>query len=89
MADGAHKLPGPLDDFVEQQVRSGAYRDRDAVIEAAVERMKAEIEIDQAKLTRLNAMLADADESLRRGEGELVTDIKAYFEAIEAEATGR
>lgn len=86
MSDAAHRLPRPLDDFVEQQVQSGAYSDREAVIEAAVQRLKAEAEADQAKMIRLNSILADAAARLDRGEGEEVTDLKAYFDAIEAEA---
>ena len=89
MADGARNLPQTLDAFIEQQVRSGAYRDRDAVIIEAVQRMKAQADSDQSKIDRLNLVLRAAAARLDRGEGEVVTDIDAYFDAIEAEATGR
>jgi len=88
MADGAHKLPEPLDQFIEQQVQSGAYRDRGAVIVEALSRMKVEAD-DDAKLVRLNAILADAADRLDRGDAEEVTDLKAWFDAIEAEASRR
>lgn len=89
MANSARNLPEPLDSFVEQQVRSGAYDSRDAVIAEAVRRMKTDAESDDAKLVRLNAMLERAAIQLDAGEAEEVTDIRAYFEAIKAEASGR
>lgn len=89
MDDAPLKLAEPLEAFVEDQVRSGAYPDRDAVISDAVGRLKAEADADEEKLARLNLMLRDAKERLGRGEGEVVTDLDAYFDQIFAEATAR
>ncbi|WP_420471782.1 ribbon-helix-helix domain-containing protein [Brevundimonas sp. FT23042] len=88
MADAALNLPPALDAFVEDQVRSGAYRDREAVITDAVALLRdrtASGEDDAAKLARLNARLQAGIEQLDRGEGEEVTDLGAWFDAIEAE----
>lgn len=89
MAQALKTLPETLDAFVDEQVRSGAYQTRDAVIVDAVERLRAEIETDDAKLERLNLSLRDAASQLDRGEGVLVTDIEAHFDEIEAEALRR
>lgn len=89
MDDAPLKLAEPLEAFVEDQVRSGAYPDRDAVISDAVGRLKSEADADEAKLARLNRILRDAKERLDRGEGEVVTDLDAYFDEILAEATAR
>ncbi|WP_417233238.1 ribbon-helix-helix domain-containing protein [Brevundimonas sp.] len=88
MADVALTLPPALDAFVEDQVRSGAYRDRQALITDAVEQLRdraATDETDDAKLARLNARLQKAIDSLDRGEGIEITDITAHFDEIEAE----
>lgn len=88
MAQPAVTLPPALDAFVDDQVRTGAYRDRQAVITDAVERLReraAADEDDDAKLARLNVKLQEAIDSLDRGEGIEITDIRAHFDEIEAE----
>lgn len=86
MADDALNLPAPLDAFVEEQVASGAYPDRDAVITDAVDRLReqaaADLDDDDAKLARLNAKLQKAIDSLDRGEGIEITDLDAYFDGV-------
>lgn len=92
MADAALNLPPALDAFVEDQVRSGAYRDREAVIADAVELLReraAADEDDEAKLARLNAKLQKAIDSLDRGEGIEITDLTAHFDEIMAEVVRR
>ena len=85
MASAALNLPAPLDAFVEEQVRSGAYRDRDALIRDAVSLLRDRSAEDDAKLARLNARLQAATESLDRGEGTVVVDIDAFFDDISRE----
>lgn len=89
MADAALKLPAELDAFVEDQVRSGAYGDRESVIADAVELLRDRVVADQVdhetKLARLNDKLQAAADSLDRGEGVEVSDLTAYFDEIEAE----
>ena len=86
MAQSALKLPPSLDAFVEEQVRSGAYPDREAVIVEAVDMLRVQIAADEIsdeeKLARLNAKLQKAVDSLDRGEGIEITDLKAYFEDV-------
>ena len=43
MDDAPLRLPKPLEVFVEEQVRSGAYADRSAVINDAVERLALDL----------------------------------------------
>lgn len=86
MAQSALKLPPSLDAFVDEQVRSGAYPDRDSVIVEAVDMLRVQIAADQIsdkeKLARLNAKLQEAIDSLDRGEGIRITDRKAYIDDV-------
>ena len=85
MAKAALQLPEDLDAFVEEQVRLGHYRDRDAVIARAVERLQVESE-EEAKAANLREMVKGSITRLERGEGERVDDIGTYLDGIEAEA---
>lgn len=86
MGNAALNLPPALDAFVEDQVRSGAYADRDSVIVEAVdllrERIAADAIDDETKLARLNAKLQKAIDSLDRGEGIQITDLDAHFDGL-------
>ena len=88
MAQPALTLPPALDAFVDDQVRTGAYRDRQAVITDAVQLLRDHAAADEdndVKLARRNAKLQKAIDSLDRGEGIEITDITAHFDEIEAE----
>ena len=93
MGNPALNLPPALDAFVDDQVRSGAYADREALIVGAVdllrERIAADAADDEAKLARLNAKLETAIDRLDRGEGIAVTDLNAHFDEIMAEVRRR
>ena len=86
MAQPALNLPPALDAFVEDQVRSGDYPDRNAVIVDAVallsEQIAADAIDDDTKLARLNAKLQKAIDQLDRGEGIEVTDIGAWLDGL-------
>lgn len=86
MADAALNLPPALDAFVEDQVRSGHYSDREALIIDALdllrEQLAAEAIDDETKLARLNAKLQTAIDSLDRGEGVEITDTKAWLDGL-------
>ena len=85
MAETVFTLPEPLVSFVEDQVKSGAYRDRDAVVADALARMRDQAaEDDEVKLARLNARLQIAIDELERGEGIEITDLDAHFDEVEA-----
>jgi len=85
MVQAARQLPEDLDAFVEEQVRLGNYRDRDAVIARALERLQFESEDEEAKAVNLRELVKDSIARLDRGEGERVDDIGAYLDGIEAE----
>ncbi len=92
MADAALNLPPVLDAFVEDQVRSGEYPDRNAVITDALRLLRdhaAADEDDDVKLARLNVKLQKAIDSLDRGEGIEITDLDAHFDEIMAEVVRR
>ncbi|MBJ7484337.1 hypothetical protein [Brevundimonas sp.] len=86
MAQPALQLPPTLDAFVDEQVRSGAYPDRDAVIADAVDMLRehtvADEESDEVKLARLNAKLQQGIDSLDRGEGIRVDETTAYVNSV-------
>jgi putative addiction module CopG family antidote len=87
MDDAPLRLPKPLEVFVEEQVRSGAYADRSAVINDAVERLSKRAASEEAKRERLRAALADSIARLDRGEGIVIDDLDAFFDEIMIEAT--
>lgn len=92
MANPALNLPPALDAFVEEQVASGAYADRDAVIVDAVDRLREQAVAtldDDTKLLRLNAKLQEAVDSLDRGEGIEIKDLNAYFDGVMTRARAR
>ncbi|WP_426040890.1 ribbon-helix-helix domain-containing protein [Brevundimonas sp. TWP2-3-4b1] len=85
MANPALTLPPVLDAFIEEQVASGAYRDRDAVIADAVDLLRERATDhmdDETRLARLNAKLKKAIDGLDRGEGIEITDLDAYFDGV-------
>lgn len=88
MSQAAVSLSEPLEAFVQDQVRSGAFPDRDAVIREAVSLLQDQAAEDAAKTVRLRTILADAAERLDRGQGHQVDDIDGYFDNIIKEATG-
>ena len=87
MDDAPLRLPKPLEVFVEEQVRSGAYADRSAVINDAVERLSKRAASEEARRERLRAALADSIARLDRGEGIVIDDLDAFFDEIMIEAT--
>jgi Arc/MetJ-type ribon-helix-helix transcriptional regulator len=87
MNDMPLKLSEPLELFVNEQLRAGAYPSREAVINDAVSRLKKAVVGDEAKRARLRAAIAPAIERMDRGEGHVVDDLNAYADTIMAEAT--
>jgi Arc/MetJ-type ribon-helix-helix transcriptional regulator len=87
MDDAPLKLKQPLAAFVEDQIQSGAYPNRDALVADAIERLKTEVDNDDLKMARLRRIIAEATERLDRGEGQVVDDLDAYFDEMLEEAT--
>ena len=71
-------LANPLDSFVEEQVRSGAYPDAEAVVRAGLTLLRD----DDARTTRYKALLQEGLDELERGEGVEVTDIGAWLNTL-------
>lgn len=78
-------LVEPLDQFVQDQVASGAYPDADAVVSAGLRLLESNTETMQRFLAKVKTGVDQLD----RGEGIEVTDLDAYFDALEARALGR
>ena len=75
-------LPEPLEAFVEAEVASGAYAD--AVLAAAVDLLQREQRRGAAKVER-QALIQEGLDDLEAGRVEIVEDLGAWFDQIEAE----
>lgn len=82
-------LAEPLDQFVQDQVASGAYPDADAVVSAGLRLLETDADDEAEKIRRFLAKVRSGLDQLDRGEGIEVTDLQAYFDALEARALGR
>jgi hypothetical protein len=78
-------LPPALDRFVRDQIAASEYPDAETLIHEAILRLMPRAEADAFRIARLNALLQPAIDSLDRGEGIVVDDIKAWLDGIEAE----
>ena len=78
-------LPPALDAFVREQVAAWKYPDAETLIHEAILRLMPRAEADSFRVARLNALLQPAIDSLDRGEGVVVEDIKAWCDEIETE----
>ncbi|OYW37014.1 MAG: hypothetical protein B7Z42_11150 [Brevundimonas sp. 12-68-7] len=87
MNDMPLKLSEPLELFVNEQLKAGAYPSREAVINEAVSRLKKAVVEDEAKRAHLRAAIGPAIQRMDRGEGHVVDDLDAYADTILSEAT--
>ena len=85
MSDLSVTLEAPLDGFVEEQVRSGAYPDAAAVVRDALGRLREAAAEEAAKEARFRGLIQEALDSVERGEVIRVEDLRAFFDALEAE----
>jgi Arc/MetJ-type ribon-helix-helix transcriptional regulator len=76
-------LPEPLEAFVEAEVASGAYPD--AGLTAAVDLLQREQRREAAKVERFKALIQEGLDDLEAGRVEIVEDLGAWFDQIEAE----
>ena len=74
-----------FDAMIREKVASGRYANGSEVVREALHRM----EINDEKLERLRAKIAEADASFERGEGIEITDLDAFFEDIKRRAIER
>ena len=89
MATRNVSLTAPLDRFVEDRVTSGEFQNASEVVREGLRMLKRRTEVDAAKLARLRAAIQEGLDELDRGEGEVVEDLGAWFDAIEAELDRR
>ncbi|MDO9076461.1 MAG: type II toxin-antitoxin system ParD family antitoxin [Brevundimonas sp.] len=82
-------LVEPLDQFVQDQVASGAYPDADAVVSAGLRLLETGADDEAEKMRRFLSRVRTGLDQLDRGDGVEVTDLNAWFDALEAKALGR
>jgi antitoxin ParD1/3/4 len=82
-------LTDALDQFVEDQVQSGSFQNASEVVRAGLRLLKRDAEEHERKLARLKAAVQEGLDELDRGEGIEVDDLGAYFDELEAKASGR
>lgn len=87
MSDLSLVLEDPLDSFVEEQVRSGAYPDAAAVIRAGLDRLRVEAETEVAREARFRLLLQEGIDELDRGEGIEVEDMGVWLRSLRSDAT--
>jgi antitoxin ParD1/3/4 len=71
--------------MIREKVESGRYANASEVVREALRR----IEVDDQKLARLRANIAEAEASFERGEGMEITDVRAFIEDIRDRAIER
>jgi antitoxin ParD1/3/4 len=74
-----------FEEFIRTQVETGRYANASEVVREALRRY----EIQEEKLDRLRAMVAEADAQFERGEGIEITDVRAFIEGIRDRAIAR
>jgi len=67
-----------LEAFVDEQVRSGAFRDRSEVVSRALDDMRR----DEAKLASLKAKVQEGLDELDAGLGIEVDDVERWLEGL-------
>lgn len=75
-------LDGPQELFVDEQVKSGAYPDADAVIRAGLESLKNERDAEAAKEARFATLIQEGLDQIERGEVVRVDDIRAWLNTL-------
>jgi antitoxin ParD1/3/4 len=74
-----------FEEMIREKVASGRYANASEVVREALRLY----EIDEEKLTRLRAKIAESDAQFERGEGIVVTDLRAFFDEIKRRAIER
>lgn len=85
MATRNVSLTETLDRFVEAQVVPGDFQNASEVVREGLRLLKRQTDEDKARLARLDAAIKIGVDELDRGDGELVEDIGAWLDTIEAE----
>lgn len=85
MTKRAVALSPARDRFIDEQVAAGSYPDADAVVAAALDRLADDAEIEAEKEARFQRLIQEGIDDLDAGRYETVTDLKAFFDELEAE----
>jgi antitoxin ParD1/3/4 len=78
-------LTEPLDQFIEDRVRSGDYQNASEVVRAALRLLKRQAEDDEQTSARLRAAIQEGIEDVEAGRFEAVNDLGRWFDELEAE----
>lgn len=78
-------LAEPLDAFVAEQVRLGAYPDAEAVVRAGLDLLRGE---DAARTARYHRLLQEGLDDLDAGRFEEVHDVDAWLKALSDKPAG-
>lgn len=73
------KVLAPLDQYVEEQVRNGAFPDAESVVRAGLALLR---EDDAARTARFEALVQEGLDELDRGEGIEIDDVKAWLDSL-------
>ncbi|HZC16654.1 MAG TPA: type II toxin-antitoxin system ParD family antitoxin [Caulobacteraceae bacterium] len=78
-------LTDPLDQFIDEQVRSGDYQNASEVVRAALRLLRRRAEEDERAAARLRAAIQEGIDDVEAGRFETVADLGRWFDALEAE----
>lgn len=85
MATRNVSLTETLDTYVEDRVRSGEFQNASEVVRDALRLHKARTDDEARKLERFNRLVQEGIDDIEAGRYEEVTDLGAWFDALEAE----
>ena len=85
MATRNVNLTGMLDAYVEERVRSGSFQNASEVVRDALRLHKARSEEEARKRERFKRLVQEGIDDFEAGRYEVVTDLDAWFDELEAE----
>jgi antitoxin ParD1/3/4 len=85
MATRNVSLTGMLDKYVEESVSSGAFQNASEVVRDALRLHKARAEDEARKEERFRRLVQEGIDDVEAGRYEVVTDLSAWFDELEAE----
>jgi antitoxin ParD1/3/4 len=85
MATRNVSLTDMLDAYVEDRVRSGAFQNASEVVRDALRLHKARLDEQTRKEERFKRLIQEGDDDIEAGRFDVVTDLDAWFDDLEAE----
>jgi antitoxin ParD1/3/4 len=90
MATRNISLTDPLDRFIDDRVKTGDYQNASEVVRAALRLLKRQTDDEARKEARFQHLIQEGIDDIDAGRSEVITDLDAWFDALEAEvAAGR